>query len=136
MYTAEFEPFSFMVKNMWYALVNFQRLSNGSIEPDSDVTRVLELQETVEKQNTELTSSRTRVLELTNRCTELEESLGTAQKDLSKAQEQLAKLQRDLREVRPNVCFIGASKTKNACKMETVHESIVLDDLHLSYVSL
>lgn len=77
----------------------FQRLSNGSIDPDSDVTRVIELQDTVEKQNTELTSSRTRVLELTNRCTELEESLNTAQKDLSKAQEQLVKLQRDLREV-------------------------------------
>ncbi|XP_076472143.1 liprin-alpha-1-like isoform X2 [Babylonia areolata] len=75
-----------------------KRLSNGSIDPDSDVTRVIELQETVEKQNTELTSSRTRVLELTNRCTELEESLSTAQKDLSKAQEQLVKLARDLRE--------------------------------------
>lgn len=77
-----------------------QRLSNGSIDPDSDITRVLELQDTVEKQNTELTSSRTRVLELTNRCTELEESLSTTQKDLSKAQEQLVKLQRDLREVK------------------------------------
>ncbi|XP_025084755.1 liprin-alpha-1-like isoform X3 [Pomacea canaliculata] len=75
-----------------------KRLSNGSIDPDSDITRVLELQDTVEKQNTELTSSRTRVLELTNRCTELEESLSTTQKDLSKAQEQLVKLQRDLRE--------------------------------------
>ncbi|XP_076450627.1 liprin-alpha-1-like isoform X6 [Babylonia areolata] len=75
-----------------------KRLSNGSMEPDSDVTRVMELQDTVEKQNTELTSSRTRVLELTNRCTELEENLSTAQKDLSKAQEQLVKLQRDLRE--------------------------------------
>ncbi|KAK7098725.1 hypothetical protein V1264_002964 [Littorina saxatilis] len=75
-----------------------KRLSNGSIDPDSDVTRVMDLQETVEKQNSELTSSRTRVLELTNRCTELEESLTTTQKELSKAQEQLVKLSRDLRE--------------------------------------
>ena len=81
-----------------------QRLSNGSIDPDSDVQRVLELQETVEKQNTELTASRTRVLELTGRCTELEESLATAQKELSKAQEQLVKLSRDLREVGMCVC--------------------------------
>ena len=77
----------------------FQRLSNGSIDPDSDVTRVIELQETVEKQNSELTATRTRVLELTNRCTELEESYNTTQKELTKAQEQLVKLQRDLREV-------------------------------------
>ena len=53
----------------------------------------------MEKQNSELTASRTRVLELTNRCTELEESFNTTQKELTKAQEQLVKLQRDLREV-------------------------------------
>ncbi|KAK7479389.1 hypothetical protein BaRGS_00029381 [Batillaria attramentaria] len=75
-----------------------KRLSNGSIDPDSDITRVIDLQETVEKQNTELTSSRTRVLELTNKCTELEENFNTAQKELNKAQEQLVKLSRDLRE--------------------------------------
>ena len=53
----------------------------------------------MEKQNSELTATRTRVLELTNRCTELEESYNTTQKELTKAQEQLVKLQRDLREV-------------------------------------
>uniref|UniRef100_A0A0L8FQV7 Liprin-alpha CC2 domain-containing protein n=1 Tax=Octopus bimaculoides TaxID=37653 RepID=A0A0L8FQV7_OCTBM len=75
-----------------------KRLSNGSIDPDSDVNRVIELQETVEKQNSELTSTRTNILELTNKCTELEESLTSTQKDLIKSQEQLVKLQRDLRE--------------------------------------
>uniref|UniRef100_A0A0L8FQY5 Liprin-alpha CC2 domain-containing protein n=1 Tax=Octopus bimaculoides TaxID=37653 RepID=A0A0L8FQY5_OCTBM len=75
-----------------------RRLSNGSIDPDSDVNRVIELQETVEKQNSELTSTRTNILELTNKCTELEESLTSTQKDLIKSQEQLVKLQRDLRE--------------------------------------
>ena len=76
-----------------------QRLSNGSIDPDSDINRVIELQETVEKQNSELTSTRTNILELTNKCTEFEESLTSTQKDLIKSQEQLVKLQRDLREV-------------------------------------
>ncbi|XP_061181400.1 liprin-alpha-1-like isoform X2 [Saccostrea echinata] len=75
-----------------------QRLSNGSIDPDSEVNRVIELQDTVEKQNSELTSTRTRLLELTNKITELEETSTTATKDLNKAQEQLVKLQRDLRE--------------------------------------
>lgn len=77
----------------------FQRLSNGSIDPDSEVNRVIELQETVEKQNSELTATRTKNLEMTNKITELEESLQTTQKDLVKAQDQLVKLQRDLREV-------------------------------------
>ncbi|KAL5006308.1 hypothetical protein ScPMuIL_015114 [Solemya velum] len=75
-----------------------KRLSNGSIDPDYEVNRVIELQETVEKQNSELTSTRTRILELTNKYTEVEENYTTAQKDLNKAQEQLVKLQRDLKE--------------------------------------
>ena len=75
-----------------------KRLSNGSIDPDSEVNRIIELQDTVEKQNSELTATRTKLLELTNKCTELEESLTTTQKDLIKSQEQVVKLQRDLRE--------------------------------------
>lgn len=75
-----------------------KRLSNGSIDPDSEVNRVIELQETVEKQNSELTNTRTKMLELNNRFTEIEESYTTSQKDLIKSQEQVVKLQRDLRE--------------------------------------
>ncbi|XP_053384775.1 liprin-alpha-1-like isoform X4 [Mercenaria mercenaria] len=75
-----------------------KRLSNGSIDPDSDVNRVIELQETVEKQNSELTNTRTKMLEMNNKFTEMEENYTTAQKDLIKAQEQVVKLQRDLRE--------------------------------------
>lgn len=78
--------------------IHKQRLSNGTIDPDSEVNRVIELQDTVEKQNSELTSARTRLLELTNKITELEETSTTATKDLNKTQEQLVKLQRDLRE--------------------------------------
>ena len=36
----------------------FQRLSNGSIDPDSEVTRVIDLQETLEKQNSDITTAR------------------------------------------------------------------------------
>ncbi|XP_013085125.2 liprin-alpha-1-like isoform X1 [Biomphalaria glabrata] len=75
-----------------------KRLSNGSIEPDSEMGRVMDLQETVEKQNTELTSARTKILELNNKLTELDESFTTSQKELAKAQEAVNKLQRDLRE--------------------------------------
>ncbi|XP_021358464.1 liprin-alpha-1-like isoform X6 [Mizuhopecten yessoensis] len=75
-----------------------KRLSNGSIDPDSDVNRVIELQDTVEKQNSELTSARTKMLEMNNKMTELEENYTCNQKDLIKCQEQVVKLQRDLRE--------------------------------------
>ena len=91
------------------SFVHLQRLSNGSIDPDSDVNRVIELQDTVEKQNTEMTSARTKIVELTNKCTELDENFTCAQKDLIKCQEQVVKLQRDLREVRTSIlichCF-------------------------------
>ncbi|XP_064635130.1 liprin-alpha-1-like isoform X5 [Lineus longissimus] len=75
-----------------------KRLSNGSIDPDSEVNRVIELQETIEKQNNEITSTRKQINELSNKLKETEESLTQAQKDLIKSQEQIVKLQRDLRE--------------------------------------
>ncbi|PSN50323.1 Liprin-alpha-1 [Blattella germanica] len=75
-----------------------KRLSNGAIEPDSDVARVLELQNTIDKQATELSTWQRRVSELTGRISELEETLAKTQKELIKAQEANAKLQRDLRE--------------------------------------
>ncbi|XP_063218170.1 liprin-alpha-1 isoform X3 [Bacillus rossius redtenbacheri] len=75
-----------------------KRLSNGAIEPDSDMARVIELQDTVEKQTTELGAWQRRVAELTSRVAELEDSLAKTQKELLKAQEGNVKLQRDLRE--------------------------------------
>ncbi|XP_049844156.1 liprin-alpha-1-like isoform X23 [Schistocerca gregaria] len=75
-----------------------KRLSNGAIEPDSDVARVLELQNTVDKQSAELSSWQRRVSELSGRISELEETLAKTQKELMKAQEANSKLQRDLRE--------------------------------------
>ncbi|XP_074660796.1 liprin-alpha-1-like [Tubulanus polymorphus] len=75
-----------------------KRLSNGSIDPDSEVNRVIEYQETIEKQNAELTNCRKQINEITSKFKETEESLAQAQKDLVKSQEQIVKLQRDLRE--------------------------------------
>ncbi|XP_054270398.1 liprin-alpha-1 [Macrosteles quadrilineatus] len=75
-----------------------KRLSNGAIEPDSEVARVIELQNTVDKQSTELSTWQRRVSEMTSRVSELEENLSKAQKEMIKAQETNSKLQRDLRE--------------------------------------
>jgi chromosome segregation ATPase len=75
-----------------------QRLSNGSVDPDSDVHRVVDLQETGDKQTTELSTAHSKVQELNVRIAELEESLASTQKDLIKTQEQNVKLQRDIRE--------------------------------------
>ena len=88
----------FMLNKQMYCFV-LQRLSNGSIDPDSEVQRVIELQETIEKQNTELTAARTKIAELTSRIKELEDSINSTQKDVTKTSEQNIKLQRDLREV-------------------------------------
>ncbi|CAH1786824.1 unnamed protein product [Owenia fusiformis] len=75
-----------------------KRLSNGSIDPDSEVNRVIELQDMVEKQNVELTNARTKLTELTSKISEFEENLATSQKELMKSQEQGVRLQRDLKE--------------------------------------
>ncbi|XP_025994911.1 liprin-alpha-1-like isoform X3 [Solenopsis invicta] len=76
------------------------RLSNGSLDPieqDSSV-RIIDLQATLDKQSSELSTWQRRVAELSGRVAELEETLSKTQKDLLKAQEAGLKLQRDLRE--------------------------------------
>ncbi|XP_070551504.1 liprin-alpha-1-like isoform X2 [Ptychodera flava] len=75
-----------------------KRYSNGSIDPDDDVNRVIELQETLEKQNHDYNQAKERLEQLAARVVELEDNLIGSQKDTSKAQEAAAKYQRDLRE--------------------------------------
>ncbi|XP_078586379.1 liprin-alpha-1-like isoform X22 [Branchiostoma floridae x Branchiostoma japonicum] len=75
-----------------------KRLSNGSIDPDDHVSRVVELQDTLEKQNADLKAARDRVSELAGQISGLEDSLQQAQRDLVKSSESAAKQQRDLRE--------------------------------------
>ncbi|XP_053988022.1 liprin-alpha-1 isoform X2 [Hylaeus volcanicus] len=76
------------------------RLSNGSLDPADQVSaaRVIDLQATVDKQSSELSTWQRRVAELSGRVAELEENLSEAQKVLMKTQESNVKLQRDLRE--------------------------------------
>uniref|UniRef100_A0A8C0IVB0 PTPRF interacting protein alpha 4 n=1 Tax=Chelonoidis abingdonii TaxID=106734 RepID=A0A8C0IVB0_CHEAB len=61
-------------------------------------SRVVELQELLEKQNFELTQAKERLAGLVASVAELEEDLGTARKDLIKSEEISSKYQRDLRE--------------------------------------
>uniref|UniRef100_A0A4W3JXC1 PTPRF interacting protein alpha 4 n=1 Tax=Callorhinchus milii TaxID=7868 RepID=A0A4W3JXC1_CALMI len=83
-------------------LLNFNldssRLSNGSIDANDEVSRVVELQELLEKQNFETAQVKERVSMLSARVVELEEDLDTARKDLIRSEEMNNKFQRDIRE--------------------------------------
>ncbi|XP_067902650.1 liprin-alpha-1-like isoform X6 [Heterodontus francisci] len=77
---------------------NGMRFSNCSINHDEDSIKVIELQETIDKQNKEQGQLKDRLAALSSRVSELEEDLDTARKDLIKSEEMNTKLQRDLRE--------------------------------------
>ncbi|XP_075766137.1 liprin-alpha-4 isoform X1 [Pelodiscus sinensis] len=75
-----------------------KRLPNGSMHPGDEASLVVELQELLEKQNSELAQAKERLAALVASVAELEEDLGTARKDLIKSEEMSTKCQRDLRE--------------------------------------
>ncbi|KAG1672874.1 Liprin-alpha-2 [Nymphon striatum] len=75
-----------------------KRLSNGSIDPNSEASRIIEIQEICEKQKSEVNSSRNKLSEMGKKIYELEETLQLAQKELMKSQEQNIKLSRDMKE--------------------------------------
>ncbi|KAM4617559.1 liprin-alpha-1 isoform 3-T3 [Discoglossus pictus] len=75
-----------------------ERSSDGSLNPDEDLSKVIELQDLIEKQTKEQSQMKERLAVLSNRVTELEEDLDTARKDLIKSEEMNTKLQRDVRE--------------------------------------
>ncbi|XP_055505187.1 liprin-alpha-1-like isoform X6 [Leucoraja erinacea] len=77
---------------------NGVRISNSSISHDEDLIKVIELQETVDKQSKENGQMKDRLVALSGRVSELEEDLDTARKDLIKSEEINTKLQRDFRE--------------------------------------
>ncbi|XP_034273205.1 liprin-alpha-1 isoform X6 [Pantherophis guttatus] len=77
---------------------NGKRSSNGSLNHDEDLAKVIELQDTIEKQTKEQSQMKERITALSNRVAELEEDLDTARKDLIKSEEMNTKLQRDVRE--------------------------------------
>ncbi|XP_051890479.1 liprin-alpha-4 isoform X9 [Pristis pectinata] len=76
----------------------WKRLSNGSIDPNDEVSRVVEMQDLLEKQNFEMTQMKDRLSALSARVAELEEDLDTARKDLIRSEEMNNKYQRDIRE--------------------------------------
>ncbi|XP_069077984.1 liprin-alpha-1 isoform X4 [Pleurodeles waltl] len=77
---------------------NGKRSSDGSLNHDEDLGKVIELQDTIEKQTKEQNQMKERLAALSSRVTELEEDLDTARKDLIKSEEINTKLQRDVRE--------------------------------------
>ncbi|XP_008943943.1 PREDICTED: liprin-alpha-4, partial [Merops nubicus] len=77
---------------------NGKRSSDGSLCHDENLTKVIELQDIIDKQNKEQTQMKERLTALSSRVTELEEDLDTARKDLIKSEEMNTKLQRDVRE--------------------------------------
>ncbi|KFW78581.1 Liprin-alpha-2, partial [Manacus vitellinus] len=91
-------------RELWGSLASpslcaaLQRLSNGSVHPEDEAGRVVELQELLEKQNFEVVQAKERISALAASVAELEEDLGTARKDLIKSEEMSSKYQRDLRE--------------------------------------
>lgn len=78
--------------------VLWKRLPNGSIHPDDEAGRTVELQELLDKQNFELAQAKERMAALAASVAELEEDLSTARRDLIKSEEMSSKYQRDLRE--------------------------------------
>ncbi|XP_053598940.1 liprin-alpha-1 isoform X9 [Microplitis demolitor] len=72
------------------------RLSNGDAIDEDPVA--VDLQATLDKQNSEIATWQRRVGELSGRVAELEETLNKTQKEFMKTQEANNKLQRDLRE--------------------------------------
>ncbi|XP_061487792.1 liprin-alpha-4 isoform X2 [Rhineura floridana] len=76
----------------------WKRLPNGSIHPDDEASRAVELQELLEKQNFEVAQAKERIAALAASVAELEEDLSTARRDLIKSEEMSSKFQRDLRE--------------------------------------
>lgn len=96
-------PFTMCCVSYWRHnsfVVSLQRLPNGSIHPDDEASRSVEVQELLEKQNFELAQAKERLSALAATVAELEEDLSTARRDLIKSEEMSSKYQRDLREVR------------------------------------
>ncbi|KAM5247159.1 liprin-alpha-1 isoform 1-T1 [Ctenodactylus gundi] len=77
---------------------NGKRSSDDSLSHEEDLTKVIELQEVIDKQSREQSQMKERLAALSSHVTELEEDLDTARKDLIKSEEMNTKLQRDVRE--------------------------------------
>ncbi|MGH0142081.1 UNVERIFIED_CONTAM: hypothetical protein FKN15_075366 [Acipenser sinensis] len=77
---------------------NGKRSSDGSLNHEEDLAKVMELQEIIDRQTKDLGQMKERLAALSSRVIELEEDLDTARKDLIKSEEMNTKYQRDIRE--------------------------------------
>ncbi|XP_042638049.1 liprin-alpha-1 [Orycteropus afer afer] len=77
---------------------NGKRSSDGSLNHEEDLAKVVELQDVIDKQSREQSQMKERLASLSSHVSELEEDLDTARKDLIKSEELNTKLQRDVRE--------------------------------------
>ncbi|XP_066556661.1 liprin-alpha-1 isoform X4 [Amia ocellicauda] len=77
---------------------NGKRSSDGSLNHEEELTKVIELQEIIDHQSNDLSQMKERLSALSGRVAELEEDLDTARKDLIKSEEMNTKFQRDIRE--------------------------------------
>ncbi|XP_054724990.1 liprin-alpha-2-like [Uloborus diversus] len=78
--------------------VHISKVSNGTAEVAADAARVVELQETIERINSELNTSRSKICELSAKIREQDDGVSSAQKEISKLQEENSRLSRDLKE--------------------------------------
>ncbi|XP_067941285.1 liprin-alpha-1-like [Watersipora subatra] len=76
-----------------------KRMSNGVVEQDAETSsRVVELQEMMEKQASEIALARSRISELQARLKESDDAIASSKAEIGKYQEQISKLQRDVKE--------------------------------------
>ena len=81
-------------------------MSNGVVEQDAETSsRVVELQEMMEKQASEIALARSRISELQARLKESDDAIASSKVEIGKYQEQISKLQRDVKEVSVGVVF-------------------------------
>ncbi|GFU44811.1 liprin-alpha-1 [Nephila pilipes] len=74
------------------------KVSNGTAEAAAEAARVVEMQEAMEKVNSELNASRSKIAELSAKIREQEDCVSAAQKEISRMQEENVRLSRDLKE--------------------------------------
>ncbi|CAL1281033.1 unnamed protein product [Larinioides sclopetarius] len=74
------------------------KIANGNIDAGVEASKVIELQDLVEKQANEIAAGRNKLLDFSGKMRELEETMTAAQKEVSHLQQENSMLSRDLRE--------------------------------------
>ncbi|GFR19810.1 liprin-alpha-1 [Trichonephila clavata] len=74
------------------------KIANGNLDVGVEASKVIELQDLVEKQANEIVVGRNKLLDFSGKMRELEESMNSAQKEVAHLQQENSVLSRDLRE--------------------------------------